>query len=164
MRNQRRQGHIESLFVLLLFTVFAATLLLVLFAGANSYRRVAERGSDSYNRRICAQYIAAKVRHSDREGAIFVGGFSEPDRDDGISTLYLRQEIEGATYDTRIYWYDGAVRELFAEAGGAFEPQDGNEVLRTSVLEFSYGENILTVETGSETLVLSLRSGKEVAP
>lgn len=163
MRNQRRQGHIESLVVLLLFTVFAATLLLVLFAGANSYRRVAERGSDSYNRRICAQYIAAKVRHGDREGAVFVGGFSEPDHDDGISTLYLRQEFEGETYDTRIYWYDGAVRELFAETNGTFAPQDGTEVLQTSTLKFHQEENILTVETGTETLVLSLRSGREVA-
>ncbi|WP_195985208.1 DUF4860 domain-containing protein [Clostridium sp. D33t1_170424_F3] len=149
--------------MLLLFTVFAAVLLLVLFTGANSYRRVAERGAGSYNRRLCAQYIATKVRHGDREGAVFVGGFSEPDRDDGISTLYLRQEIEGATYDTRIYWYDGAVRELFAEADGAFEPQDGNEVLQASALKFFKEENILTVETETETLILSLRSGREAA-
>lgn len=163
MRNQRRRGHIESLFVLLLFAIFAGTLVLVLFAGANSYRRVAERGSDGYDRRICAQYIAAKVRHGDREGAVFVGGFSDPDSEDGISTLYLRQEIEGVIYDTRIYWYDGAVRELFAEEDIAFEPQDGNEVLQTAALYFSREDNLLTVETGTETLVLSLRSGREVA-
>lgn len=169
MRNRTRQGHIEDLLVLLLFAVFATALLLVLLAGADSYRRVAQRGDDGYNRRLCVQYVAAKVRHSDVAGGVFVGGFSAPDAEDGISTLYLRQQINGTDYDTRIYWYDGAVRELFAQAGGDFQPQDGDAVLPAAALTFAQEDGLLTVEAQTEdgtrsSLVLSVRSTGEVAP
>ena len=168
MKKQVRQGHMEGVLVLLLFAVFAGSLLLVLLTGAKSYRQVAQRGADSYDRRVCVQYIAAKVRHGDTAGNIFVGGFSDPAVDDGISTLYLRQVIEDVPYDVRIYCYDGAVRELFAPAGEAFQPQDGDAVLPAEGLTFTQTNGLLSIEAEggdgeTSSLLLSLRSGEEAA-
>ena len=100
-RGQTRRHGLDSVFVLLLFGVFACCLMLVLLTGASSYKRVADRGEEAYEQRICTQYIATKVRHNDYSGGVTVGPFSEEEPE--LSTLFLHQTIEGEDYWVRIY-------------------------------------------------------------
>ena len=165
-RGQTRHHGLDSVFVLLLFGVFACCLMLVLLTGARSYKSVADRGEEAYEQRICTQYIATKVRHNDYSGGVTVGLFSveEPE----LSTLFLHQTIEGEDYWVRIYCYDGTVRELFTEADQTMEPEDGQEVMAASALHFTLEEGLLTItttDTAGQTSELSLllRSGEEAA-
>lgn len=165
MRYKPIQHKLDGLFVLLLFAIFACSILMVLLGGANSYQRLADRDADSYTTRTCLQYIAAKLRHGDQVGAIKVSSFSDANRVDAdeISTLYIYNRIDGEDYATRIYWYDGAVRELFASAEGEFMPEDGNLVLETAGLSFSWDSGLLKVTTLNEeglehSLLLGLHS------
>lgn len=165
-RGQTRRHGLDSVFVLLLFGVFACCLMLVLLTGARSYKSVADRGEVAYEQRICTQYIATKVRHNDYSGGVTVGPFSEEEPE--LSTLFLHQTIEGEDYWVRIYCYDGTVRELFTEANQAMEPEDGQEVMAASALELTLEEGLLTI-TAADTagqiseLSLLLRSGEEAA-
>ncbi|MBU5626597.1 DUF4860 domain-containing protein [Oscillibacter sp. MSJ-2] len=161
-----KRHSIGTIFVLLTFGVLASAILLVLLLGADSYRQLSERGAKSYEKRICVQYIASKVRHNDVSGGVFVDGFSLDEED--IPTLYLVREVEGEPYYTRIYYYDGSVRELFASALEEFEPEDGNEVMEAGGLDFWERDGELTVEAtdtnGQVTaLTLALRSGEAEA-
>lgn len=165
-RGQTRRHGLDSVFVLLLFGVFACCLMLVLLTGARSYKSVADRGEEAYEQRICTQYIATKVRHNDYSGGVTVGPFSAEEPE--LSTLFLHQTIEGEDYWVRIYCYDGTVRELFTEADQAMEPEDGQEVMAASALEFTLEEGLLTItaaDTAGQTseLWLLLRSGEEAA-
>ena len=92
-RGQTRRHGLDSVFVLLLFGVFACCLMLVLLTGARSYKSVADRGEVAYEQRICTQYIATKVRHNDYSGGVTVGPFSAEEPE--LSTLFLHQTIEG---------------------------------------------------------------------
>lgn len=165
-RGQTRRHGLDSVFVLLLFGVFACCLMLVLLTGARSYKSVADRGEVAYEQRICTQYIATKVRYNDYSGGVTVGPFSEEEPE--LSTLFLHQTIEGEDYWVRIYCYDGTVRELFTEADQTMEPEDGQEVMAASALEFTLEEGLLTI-TAADTagqiseLSLLLRSGEEAA-
>lgn len=165
-RGQTRRHGLDSVFVLLLFGVFACCLMLVLLTGARSYKSVADRGEVAYEQRICTQYIATKVRHNDYSGGVTVGPFSAEEPE--LSTLFLHQTIEGEDYWVRIYCYDGTVRELFTEANQAMEPEDGQEVMTASALHFTLEEGLLTI-TAADTagqiseLSLLLRSGEEAA-
>lgn len=155
-----------TVFVLLTFAVLAGSVLIVLALGADSYRQLTERGADSYEKRIGVQYIASKIRHNDIMDGVFVDGFSETY--DSISTLYLSQEVEGSLYYTRIYYYEGAIRELFSIAEEEFLPEDGNEIMEAEGLEFTQQGRLLTitaVDTRGETtaLKLSIRCGEEGA-
>ena len=165
-RGQTRHHGLDSVFVLLLFGVFACCLMLVLLTGARSYKSVADRREEAYEQRICTQYIDTKVRHNDYSGGVTVGPFSveEPE----LSTLFLHQTIEGEDYWVRIYCYDGTVRELFTEADQTMEPEDGQEVMAASALHFTLEEGLLTItttDTAGQTSELSLllRSGEEAA-
>ncbi|MEG0780882.1 MAG: DUF4860 domain-containing protein [Oscillospiraceae bacterium] len=165
MRQAMRRHPFDGVYVLLVFGVFAASILMVLFTGAGSYQRLAERDAKSDSRRVTVQYVATKLRSSDAAESVSVGGFSTAHPE--IDTLFLRQELDGAVYCTRIYYYDGAVRELFAADGEDFAPEDGEEILPAAGLSFEEQDGLLTVTAadgdGTVSLTLTLRSGEGAA-
>ena len=69
------------------------------------------------------------LRQADRADAITVEPFGE------VDALVLRETVDGCTYLTRIYCWQGQVRELFAAEGGSFAPQDGECLMEAQALE-----------------------------
>ena len=163
MRDTEQKFQIGGLVVFVCFGVFACCLLLVLLTGADSYRRLAERDGASFDRRTAVQYVAARVRSADAANAVSVGSF---DGGAGNDTLFLREDIDGASYVTRVYCYDGSIRELFTEADAPVSPEDGEQVLSASGLTFAESDGVLTVSAAEDggavtELTLLLRSGSE---
>jgi len=75
MRTKERQHQVEGLFVLLVFALFAGSLLMVLLLGAGTYQRITQRDAAGFVRNTTLQYIAAKVHGVDQVGAVRVGSF-----------------------------------------------------------------------------------------
>lgn len=139
MKNNKRQSHMEGLLVLLLFGVFALCILSVLLTGAGAYKRLMERGQSAFDERTVPQYIATKVRQADTKGGILTGTLG------GASVLELHENIEDSTYVTRIYCYDGYLRELFSEERIAVTPEDGEAIVEAEKAQFTLEDNRLTV-------------------
>nr|WP_325184877.1 DUF4860 domain-containing protein [uncultured Oscillibacter sp.] len=159
MREKQVKHHIDSLAALLLFGVFAACVLVVLFTGADAYRRLTSRDQAAYERRTGVQYIATRVRQSDHAGGVAVEPFGDGD------ALVLGAD---ETYAARVYCYDGWLMELYCLAEEPMEPQDGQRILEAEKLALSLEDGLLeislTAAGGAEdTLRLALRSGEEAA-
>ena len=157
MKEPKRKA--DTVLVLLLFGVFAVCILSVLLTSADAYRRLADRDEMSYDRRVASQYLSTRVRQGDVSGSVAVESF------DGVDTLVLREEIDGAAYETRVYCYDGYLRELFAESGVDFAAEDGEKILAAESMTLELEEQTITAEitdpTGQvQTLTLYLRSGE----
>ena len=154
MREKQVKHHMDGLVALLLFGVFAACVLVVLFTGADAYRRLTDRDQSAYERRTGVQYIATRVRQSDHAGGVAVEPFGDGD------ALVLGAD---ETYAARVYCCDGWLMELYCLAEEPMEPQDGQRILEAENLALSLEDGLLTaVFTGAdgneETLRLSLRS------
>lgn len=167
MKQRMTRSHMDGMLILLLTSVFAVCVLLVLLSGADSYRSLAERDAASYDQRICCEYVAAKIRHADGAGRIWVGDFSGTPMQQG-DTLILAEEVDGTAYWTRVYYYDGWVRELYCAQDYTFSPEDGDTVLKAQSLQFTLQDDLLTVQTvdasgNSSELSLALRSGGEAS-
>ena len=167
MRGKLQRHSIESAFVLILFAVFAMTVVAVLALGANSYQKLVERDNDGYNKWIVTSYVAAKIRSNDVRGKIQVGGFASAEEEDGIETLHLYRESEGEKYDTRIYYYDGYIYELFTLADLHFDPEAGNVVMEARRLSFEREGDVVHItsvdtEGRTNTAAVSLRSERGV--
>lgn len=154
--------------MLLVFCIFAACILMVLLTGANSYQMLTSRDADSFSRRLCVQYVAAKIRHSDADSSIYIGDFEGSASDEG-NTLFLRESVNGENYLTRIYCYKGYLRELYAAADEDMHPEDGEVILTAKSLTFSMDPKsgllkIENVDGGGQQQELSifLRSEKRV--
>ena len=133
-----RKTGFEKLAVLLLTGIFAVSLLLVLLTGVKTYRRLTEHGRESYDRRTVAQYITTKIRQSDSEGSVSVEPFGEG------SALVLRENINGISYLTRIYAYDGYLMELLSSETAEMSPSDGTKIIGLCNIDFSCENGIVT--------------------
>lgn len=162
MKNQVRNSKITDLMSLVVFGVFALCVLLVLLTGADVYRNLVDRGERAYESRTAAQYVATRVRQADT-GGITVEDFG------GQDALVLREQINGKTYLTRVYCYEGFIRELFTAESGNFSPRDGEKILEAEELTFALEQDLLTArivlsDGRSQELTLYLRSGEGAAP
>ena len=160
----KQQHNIENAFVLVLFAVFAVTIMAVLALGANSYQALVQRDTNGYNKRIITSYVTAKIRNHDSSDSVAVGGFAKVSEDDGIETLHLFQTIEGEKYDVRIYYYDGYIRELFTLADLDIKPEAGNKITEAGGLSLKQNGNIIEIlakdANGVEnTATVAVRSG-----
>lgn len=138
---------------LLVLAVFALCILLVLLTGANLYRNLVNRGEDTYLRRTALQYLSTRVRQAQ---SVEIGDFS------GCDALILEEELEGEVCTTRIYCYDGWLRELYTVPGGTFSPQEGNGLLEAADLTLTRDGNLLTLTLEEDVLYLWLPEGTEV--
>ena len=147
MKQTTIKHHLDGLLALILFGVFAVSILVVLLCGADAYNRLTQRDQAAYEHRTGLQYVAARVRQADAFGE--------------TSALVLGQE-----YLTRVYYYDGYIMELYADASAELEPQDGEKILPASDLSFTLSDDLLNIsftdsQGSADTLLLNLRSQKE---
>lgn len=145
---------ITDFLALTVFTVFAVCLLLVLLTGAGVYRNLVQTGQEHYADRTKAMYLTTRVRQS---SAITVEDFG------GCQALVSREEIDDETYLTRVYCYDGSLRELFSAENAALQPEDGEKILEAESASFSLEDGLLIAEIDGERL-LYWTAGKEAAP
>jgi len=121
---------IDTVFVVIIFCVFAVSVLMVLLLGARVYRNMIQTSREGQDERIVLSYIWTKVKNTDDFENIYVGDFH------GIPTLSIDEEIGGLSYSTLIYHFDGWVYELFSETNLDFFPEDGIRIARIDSLSF----------------------------
>ena len=162
MRMGQHKRKVDNLLVLLLFGVFAVCILSVLLTGADVYQRLTVRDQKSYDERTAAQYLAMRVRQADRLGDVSIRCF------EGQDAMVFTEVIDGSSYETLVYCFDGYLRELFVAAGGGFLPEDGEKVLAAQELSLRQEGQLLDVELTSssgevQVLKLYLRSREGAA-
>jgi len=152
MATATRGQRIDTVFVLIVFCIFAISVLTVLMLGANTYSHITEMSREDQAERTALSYIWTKIKNGDEAGSVSVGDFH------GLSSLRIDEEFDGIRYRTVIYHYDGWVFELFSEADLEFYPEDGVRIIAADGLEFSaldYG--LIRVSAGTRSLLISPR-------
>ena len=151
---KEKRTKMTDLLALLVFALFAVCVLAVLLTGAKVYRNVVDRGEAQFETRTAVQYVTMHVRQAE---AVEVTDF------EGCDALTIPQTIDGEVYLTRIYCYEGFLRELFCAENAALSPDDGEKILPAESLHLSVEGRLLTVRIDDQEIFLHL-SGKEAAP
>ena len=135
----KNDGHRKTteLLVLLVFGLFALCVASVLLMGGKTYQTLTHRGGINGSRRTAVRYLTTRFQQA---SAVRVEDFC------GFPTLSIPEEIDGKTYVTRVYCYEGTVRELFSGADAEVKPGDGEVVMEAEKLTFSQEDRILTAE------------------
>lgn len=158
MRGEKTHS-VQALVCLLLYGLFALLSLLLVLIGAHVYKGITDGAETRSGWRASLAYVANKVRAADSAGAVRL------EEQDGLPVLVLSPSGEAARYETRIYYYDGVLRELLQRTGGAFSPDKGEPV---AVLEgFALRQEtpdllVLEASNGGEThtMHIALRTGE----
>ena len=96
---------------------------------------------------------------ADAAGAVSVGEGPEG------AALLLRENADGETYETRIYLYEGALREEYGTADAVLAPQDAERIVDAksfSVEQVRPGLLVVSTEYGSADI--ALRRGRGAGP
>ena len=151
MHFKKENKHmVDVLFVLSLFCVFAFSALMLVIIGANVYKKTAAHMDSNYISRISYAYLSEKIRQNDRSDALFIGSYGDGD------ALIISEEINGKTYYTYLYQYDGTLRELFTNTPETLSPSAGQVIMDCSSFSVSAVGNrlylcSLTASNGEET-------------
>ena len=147
------------LYPLLLFAIIVLSLLFLVMTGTGLYSAVVDSQTRNREARAALSYLAARVHAADAAGAVSVGEGPEG------AALLLRENADGETYETRIYLYEGALREEYGTADAALDPQDSERIVDAksfSVEQVRPGLLVVSTEYGSADI--ALRSGRGAGP
>lgn len=152
MKENRR---ITDVLALLCLTVFALCVLLVLLSGASVYRKLADSGEEAYTRRTALQYLTTRVRQAE---TVQTGTL------EGCEALILEETVDGETYTTWVYCYEGWLRELYAVPGADLPPKAGEAIVEAEDFCVKQVESLLTVTLDTQQLLLYLPTERAVVP
>lgn len=154
MMKATRGKRIDTIFVLIIFCIFAVSVLIVLMLGAGIYRNMNDISNDGRDERTALSYLWTKVKNNDTAGNVYVGDFC------GLPALCIDEEDDGTAYQTVVYHYDGWICELFYEVGIDFTPDSGSKILEVADLKLeTLDQGLIKASCGDYTLLISPRSG-----
>ena len=137
---------ISGVFVFLLLGIFAIFSTIMVVMGAKAYRGMVEKADVHNSIRVASSYIRTMLRSNDEAGVLRVEDV------DGVQTITMENDY-GDIYVTRIYIYDGKLREWFALADIPFEPANGETVCSLDTMQAELKDGLLHVvvsEHGTE--------------
>ncbi|WP_455719708.1 DUF4860 domain-containing protein [Agathobacter sp.] len=136
---------IDSIFVMILFFLFALTAFVLVMIGVKQYQATADSMNYNYEVRTATSYLREKIRQNDSHAAISI------DNIEGTNVLSLKSEINGIVYYTYIYYYDGYLRELYVQDGSSYSLSSGQQIIELSGFELSEATDRLITVTITDT-------------
>lgn len=158
--EQRTINHsMQGVFVFVLLGMFAVVSTLIVLLGAQMYRNTVDRAASNNEDRVLAAYVRSMVRAEDADRAVTV----EPQN--GITTLALREDLDGTPYVTWLYCYQDQLYEQFTSEGDDFDPEDGTAICPALGFEPRIEGGLLTVNLKdgngkAETVRVALRCAR----
>ncbi len=142
------KSRLDTIFVLTLFVLFAASLLTVTVYFAKVYRDTGERITERFDGSTAMTVLTQKIRAYDCSGGIEI-----IPREQG-NILRLNEEIDGEEYSTYIYCHDGSLRELFNSAQTEFDENSGMPIIQADSFDIKQegGSYMMTLTTDGKTL------------
>ena len=129
--NRERNSKFDLLAVLLLLCVFSVAILSLLLTGAKSYRGLTQSGKAVQDSQTAALYLSNRIFQAESKDSL------DTESHGSVQCLCIYEQAGGQCYVTRVYCYDGWIRELYSAADVDFDPKAGEKVIKAQALSFS---------------------------
>ncbi|MEE1029240.1 MAG: DUF4860 domain-containing protein [Agathobacter sp.] len=149
---------VDTVFVFLLFSLFAFTAFVLIIIGVKQYENTAASMDHNYQVRTINSYLREKVRQNDILSDITTFEV------DGTNVLSLSTEIEGNQYYTLIYCYDGFLMEQLVSEDAVYSLSSGQKLIELDSIEIEvnpsgYLKAVYTASNGEVSNVyISIKS------
>ena len=159
MKKKNKPKRINSLMALMIFGAFVVCVFIVIISGADLYKKLIDKDTDSFNMRTVGQYITTRIHQADSYAGVSIEDFC------GTDAVVITEQIDGDMYKTWLYCYDGYLMELFGMDDIMLMPEDGEAVLKAEDIKFSLEDDLLkadiSVKEGeSYEVCVYIRSGE----
>jgi len=126
--------------IMLLLLLFGASICILFSAGYESFGRMNKLQDECLNTRVAMNYLSMHLRRADATGAVRIEELPNG------TLLVLSEDIEGESYETRIYLYDGYLRESFVSADTPFDEEYGFEIVELDSFVIKRENNMIEIE------------------
>jgi hypothetical protein len=130
---------ISGVFVFLLLGIFALFSTVLVLLGAKSYRSTVDKSEAHNNARIASSYIRSMLRADDEIDVLQIEDI------EGVKSISMINDYGFESYVTRLYVYEGNLREWFAGSDIPFDPHGGETVCPADSMEAEIKDGLLTV-------------------
>ena len=131
-----RENSLLRLVSFILIAVYLVSCMFLVTVGVGTYRSISETSEATDAKRMSVMYVTNKIRSANVSGAVRL------EERNGLNTLVLDDSYI-ADCETLIYFYDGALYELFKFKDADIEPQYGTVITELNGFEFNaYGNTI----------------------
>lgn len=156
MKNKEKH-YFDGIATLVLFVVFAAGIISVIFAGAGAYSRLSKRNDAIQNERTIERYISTKIRSANSADSISVAKIGDSD------ALCISEIIDGTEYVTYVWCSNGWIRETFTDRFTNINENGGEKFLQADEILFSLDEKLLrtdvTLNGRKSSVYINIRGG-----
>jgi hypothetical protein len=152
IRGDHRENRPRRIFAVCVFVLLFVVLLAAIVSATGVYRSVAAEQEQQSDQRVGLNLIANYVRASDVPDAVARGEGPEGD------ALVLVDRQADATYETRIYRWQGSIVEEYAIAGSLYTPEKAQALVTSDTFSFDYDDGLLTITTDQGSTSVALRS------
>lgn len=148
--NSRNSHSVHTVFILLIFCLFAVCSLFLVLIGANVYRGIVGKMDSNNETRATLSYVTNKVHSADSRDV-------SVETLDGQQTLVIRSDFSAREYKTYIYYHDGYLMEYFTSAENGFSLGSGDRITPVSSFSIEKNGNRLSLSvSGENSRALSL--------
>lgn len=112
---------------MLLYLIIVILSVMIISLGKNIYDNINKERNTNYELRVSLSYIANKARQSDKQNSVEIKGLH------GVNALVINEVFDEEKYQTWIYFYDGAIYEMFTDEENPFELSDGMKVVEADM-------------------------------
>lgn len=137
IKSNTKKHSIDVFFVLCIFLAFALSLSGLLIVGARTYQSITKNTEDNYQLRTSLLYVSNKIKAFNEDGMVYKGEFN------GTDALFMKENIDGISYITKIYAYEGELYELFSEADNDLDAVSGTKITDVESFEVTEVKNNL---------------------
>lgn len=138
MNRGGKRHSFDSVFVLLVFAVFAAASLLLVVVGADVYRGVVKDGDQNGALRASLTYVTNKVRANDTVGGITLRNV------EGTDVLCMQAGSLGERkLVTYLYFYDGKLLEQYGFFDEGLSLGEGDVIVETQFFRMQQKTRLL---------------------
>ena len=158
--EQRTINHsMQGVFVFVLLGIFAVMSTLMVLLGAQMYRNTVDHATSNNEDRVLTAYVRSMVRAQDADRAVSV------ESQNGVTTLALREELDGTQYVTWLYCWQDMLYEQFTSQADEFDPGDGTAICPAQRFEPRIENGLLKVEMrdgkgAASTVTVALRCAR----
>ena len=154
MNSATKKRSMDTIFVLIVFGIFAFSVLMVLMLGASVYRNINDISRAEQHEHTAVSYIWTKIKNFDEIDAVSIGDFG------GVPAIFIDENLGGTDFRTIIYVYDGWLLEIFSEASLEFSPENGRQIVKAdNMILNEAGFGLIEITLGSRKLLISPRGG-----
>ena len=129
--QERDRIRVDSAGVIVLGAVFLFLSIGLVMMGGSVYNSIIDKSGASDKTRTTFAYIANQARRADAYGGVKVAEYQ------GRDALLLSQTYGDYTFINHLYYYDGALRELFTEKDNDLDLEAGLPIIWLEDISFT---------------------------